>query len=159
MDKIYVVTSGCYSEYQIEMIFTNLEDAEKYCAFQNAKWYKDEDDFKDDKEEFSVEDLYFHWDMQSRIEEYPIDNAEIALNEKPMKKRYVYKRASNGEEHIYSCGVIYANKSFVKVTEDEDTKGCIEAAIVTDCDVSTEKLKKIIYDEIAKKRATVNFLI
>lgn len=40
MDKIYVVTSGCYSEYQIEMIFTNLEDAEKYCAFQNAKWYK-----------------------------------------------------------------------------------------------------------------------
>ena len=36
MDKIYVVTSGCYSSYCIEKIFLKREDADQYCALQNA---------------------------------------------------------------------------------------------------------------------------
>lgn len=37
MDTVYVVTCGCYSDYQIVSIFKNLEDAEKYCAIQNDR--------------------------------------------------------------------------------------------------------------------------
>ena len=32
MDKVYVVTSGCYSDYQIEAIFSSKEKAELYVA-------------------------------------------------------------------------------------------------------------------------------
>lgn len=32
MDKVYVVTSGCYSDYQIEAVFSSKEKAELYVA-------------------------------------------------------------------------------------------------------------------------------
>lgn len=35
MKKVYVVTSGDYSDYKIDRIFENLDDAEKFCAIQN----------------------------------------------------------------------------------------------------------------------------
>ena len=38
MKKIYVVTSGQYSDYIIEKIFEKKEDAEKYLSLVNNKW-------------------------------------------------------------------------------------------------------------------------
>ena len=148
MDKIYVVTSGCYSDYSIEKLFTNLADAEKYCALENAKNLWEEDG------EFEYGP---YWEYECRVEEYLVDDVQIEMIEQPMRKRYIYTKYKNGEEHIYSYGVIYAKKSCVKVMED--SKDVVKVAVVTEYDVSEEKLKKIIYDEIARKRAAVNFLI
>lgn len=38
--KIYIVTSGCYSDYGINAVFTDKELAEKYCTAHNK--YPDE---------------------------------------------------------------------------------------------------------------------
>lgn len=55
MNKVYIVTSGAYSDYSIEEVFDNPEDAEKYICLYNNDGY---------------------WNM--RIEEYDIcKNAEL----------------------------------------------------------------------------------
>ena len=35
LDKVYVVTSGCYSDYGIERVFDSLDKAEKFCSSHN----------------------------------------------------------------------------------------------------------------------------
>lgn len=152
MDKIYAVTSGCYSDYRIEKLFTNLEDAERYCALENAKNSWEEDGEFEFRTYWEYECKY-----ECRVEEYPLDDVQIEMIEKPMRKRYIYTKYKDGEERIYSYGVTYANKPFVKVLEY--SKDEVQVAVVTEYDVSEEKLKKIIYDAIARKRAAVNFLI
>ncbi len=149
MDKIFVVTSGCYSDYSIEKIFTTREAAEKYCASENAKkaWPS-----LDNEDEFGVS----NWENECRVEEYPVDNVQFVLTEKPMKERYIYTRYQD-KEYFTSYGTTYAKDSFVKVMKD--TKECVQVAIVADYNTPTEKLKKIVYDEIARKKAAVNFLV
>lgn len=39
MNKVYIVTSGAYSDYSIEKVFDNREDAEKYICLHNNDGY------------------------------------------------------------------------------------------------------------------------
>ena len=39
MDKVFIVTSGCYSDYQIEAVFSTKETAEEYI---DSKKYPDD---------------------------------------------------------------------------------------------------------------------
>ena len=55
--KIYVVTSGCYSDYHIEKVFTNKNAAEAYCREQNICCFEENE-------------------YSARIEEYQADNFE-----------------------------------------------------------------------------------
>ena len=57
MNKVYIVTSGAYSDYSIEEVFDNREDAEKYICLYNNDGY---------------------WNM--RIEEYDICKNEELKN-------------------------------------------------------------------------------
>lgn len=41
--KVYVITSGEYSDYRIEAVSLNQEDAEKKCAILNDIFYENED--------------------------------------------------------------------------------------------------------------------
>ena len=36
-NKVYGIFSGCYSDWSVSGYFTNLDEAEKYCAFMNEK--------------------------------------------------------------------------------------------------------------------------
>lgn len=57
MNKVYIVTSGAYSDYAIEEVFENPEDAEKYICLHNNDGY---------------------WNM--RVEEYDIyKNVELKM--------------------------------------------------------------------------------
>ena len=56
--KVYIVTEGEYSDYHIEEVFSTREKAESYIALHNTSSYG-----------------YY------QIEEYEIDNVEIAKNE------------------------------------------------------------------------------
>lgn len=136
MDKIYVVTQGCYSDYHIDKIFSTRKAAEKYCALQNAAYWGVEQ---------SEMDTYA-WELECRVEEYPLDAVRIMEDETPLKKRYVYF-SENGEEHFTSHGVVYAEKDNVQITQY--AKDCFYVAAILDNDVPEEKVKKIIYDEIA----------
>lgn len=41
MNKVYIVTSGTYSDYAIEEVFDNREDAEKYICLHDNDSYLD----------------------------------------------------------------------------------------------------------------------
>lgn len=69
--KVYIVTSGVYSQYGIEAVFTNLEQAERFCAVHN-----------DSGRIFS--NLFF---AGFRIEEYDTD-PELSLSD---TKQAVYR--------------------------------------------------------------------
>jgi len=57
MDKVYVVTSGCYSEYHVEAVFSSKEKAElyvavhhdhnKHCSINDDEYYIEEYDISD----------------------------------------------------------------------------------------------------------------
>lgn len=36
MDKVYCIFTGCYSDWDVVGFFTNLEEAENYCALKNS---------------------------------------------------------------------------------------------------------------------------
>lgn len=54
MEKVYIVTSGEYSDYQINVVFSTIEKAEEYVDAQGSDY---------------------------RVEEYPVDDAEVKKNE------------------------------------------------------------------------------
>jgi hypothetical protein len=49
--KVYVVTEGCYSDYHIEAVFTDLEQAEIYCATHKG----DIEEYETDEHHFETE--------------------------------------------------------------------------------------------------------
>lgn len=54
MEKVYIVTSGEYSDYHIDAVFSTIEKAEEYVDAQGSDY---------------------------RVEEYPVDDAEVKKNE------------------------------------------------------------------------------
>lgn len=84
IDKVYVVTAGEYSDYHIETICINREDAERYlCLHQGA-----------DLEEM-------------RIEEYPICNGKELVHVKINRGVNFYMRDTVG---ITSRKIIYSSR-------------------------------------------------
>lgn len=133
MKKIYIVTTGEYSDYQIVACFSSKEKAEKYSAVKNAS------------ERWSP---YY-------IEEYDVDSADVDDN---IKVRYVYRayfrktRVPKRIEVIYcgtttnevgskiSCGTSYYN---VDVVLDKKNKS---------------KAQKIADDMLAKFKAEKGYI-
>ena len=143
MGTIYVVTEGCYSEYHIDKVFSTKKAAEEYCALQNANSF-----WKTSEKELYDESC---WDYEFRVEEYPLDDVKLDAANLPMKKRYLYTRWKEAE-FLNVCGVTYEEKNSVKVTVNEG--GPIRVAAILDYDMPEDKVKKIIYDEIARYKAT-----
>ena len=143
MNKIYVVTEGCYSEYHIDKIFSTQEAAEQYCALQNTNstWAESEEEKQDGS----------CWDYEYRVEEYPLDDVQIMAAKQSIKKRYLYSGWKSAE-FLNTSGVIYETKNSVRITEYG--RDFIKVAAVLDNDMPEEKVKKIIYDEIARYKAT-----
>ena len=158
MDKVYVVTSGCYSSYMIEKIFSKREDAEQYCALQN----KNDGWSLDGLEKEDTDDLKFELECGYKVEEYPLDDVKLLVSSQPIKRTYGYERR-NGEEWLTSYGTIYANKSSIKVelySEVGYSEKSVRVIAVLDSNLSMEQVKKIIRDEVAsyEYEATEKFL-
>ena len=149
MDKVYVVTSGDYSEYSIEKIFSTREMADKYCAMENVATFNYCQDEKDPS-------WGSYWNYECRVEEYPIDEAIAMCDTKSMKKRYIYKQWG-GREELCEHGTVYGQKSSIKMMSGYAVD--VQLAVVVDYDMPEEKVKRIIYDEIAKYRATLKDMI
>lgn len=128
MKKIYIVTTGEYSDYQIVTCFSSKKKAEKYCAIKNDsdKWSK-----------------YY-------VEEHDVDSADVDDN---IKVRYVYRAyflkyrvpkrievhycgtTTSEAESKMSCGCDYYN---VDIVLNEESKS---------------KAQKIADDMLAKFKA------
>jgi hypothetical protein len=64
MDKVYIVTTGCYSDYAISAVFSTEEKAKKYCRYN------------DDNQEDGIESGDYtvnEWDIDKDVPDMPKD--------------------------------------------------------------------------------------
>lgn len=133
LNEVYVVTAGEYSDYHIETVCINREDAERYvCLHQGA-----------DLEEM-------------RIEEYPICNGKELAHVKINRGVRFRMHDSIG---ITSCEIIYSScpvRTNVKSYSNFDEKMIYHGTVSLPDRFSIdnhEAIRKLIYDAVAKFRA------
>lgn len=131
MDKVYIVTSGEYSDYGIDEVFDNREDAEKYVCLHKRN---------------ILDDL--------RIEEYDIcKNAELDN----VKVYYGITFILRDNENNY-FKIIYDNKPVEVNIEENDCFGqkeCYGTLPLSNRNVFNDKdaVEKFVYDAVAKFKA------
>lgn len=131
MDKVYIVTSGEYSDYGIDEVFDNREDAEKYVCLHKRN---------------ILDDL--------RIEEYDIcKNAELDN----VKVYYGITFILRDNENNY-FKIIYDNKPVEVNIEENDCFGQKEfygTLPLSNRNVFNDKdiVEKIVYDAVSKFKA------
>ena len=121
---VYVVTSGIYSDYHIDAIFTDKVKAELYCAVH----------------ENSLD--------QPEIEEWDTDGVEIATD-KPVKHRWIAFIGEDGAVIRLSSSLTIRD---INVIEYKQRLYCGQYIVqaTLDRDVPEEKATKIIFDRLAK---------
>ncbi len=119
--RIYIVTSGEYSDYSIDAVFTDKLQAELYAATHNC----------------------------DRIEEYESDQCVFETNKKPrMHWRGIWeKRSKYGLCNKIKFWYLEGTYGLGDVDEIVDEEHRITIRISTDTDVDKEKAKKIIFDK------------
>lgn len=122
--KVYVVTTGEYSDYGIDKVFTNRKEAMLYCANRNRK------------------DAYDEY----RIEEYDTAHANIETDEKTV---FVYIFLIGHADRYYyrwyhRCIPMYESD----VPKDND-----RYIYVTLPKFNRKKAEKIMYDRLAELNA------
>lgn len=132
VDKVYVVTAGEYSDYHIETICINREDAERYvCLHQGA-----------DLEEM-------------RIEEYSICNGKELAHVKINRGVRFSMRDSIGitsREIVYSSRPVRTNVKSYSNFDEKIYHGTVSLPDRFSID-NHEAIKKLIYDAAAKFKA------
>lgn len=140
MAKVYVVTSGVYSDYRINCVFATREAAEKYCATWEYKYDEPriEEYELEDGSNIEVEHVYkaLKFDMRHAYRDDKVYIADIGMKygvnpfeEKTRRKEKMTMR--NGEKIELYCGVIPVNNTIT----------------------SEEEAEKIIFDHLAKRKA------
>lgn len=121
--KIYIVTSGSYSAYHIDEVFTNLEQAQLYCAARNTAEFGD-----------------------YNVEEYDSDTCKLE-SQKTVNK--VWKgRFIRGIDGKYGELVKYIARWETTESKNKivDHGNWIEIYVTTDLSVPEEKVKRIMID-------------
>ena len=124
--KVYIITHGEYSDYQIDCVFSNKAAAEKFCAIHTTDRYG----------------------YPYEIEEYEMDEVKI---EGDVKVYYRYKFEFYGSGRISDPDISYVTKyESPKITEYCYEEYSISVTLEENNEV---KAKKIACDELAKYKA------
>lgn len=130
--KVYVITSGEYSDYQINAVTLSKEKAEQICAMLNGS-----NGYRSDT---------------AIIEEYDTDEIQCETNE---DVGLCYEAAFNYKtlENMYWCDPFYSfGRNEIK-RELRDRKYRILISATFPKDMPQEKVRKIMYDRVAKWKA------
>lgn len=131
MNKVYIVTSGTYSDYAIEEVFDNREDAERYiCLHENDSCLDMSVEEYDIYKNAELKNVKVHYGIYFIMRENGINFFDIVYDNKPIETNI------NRSKHNYS-------KSY------DGTLPLSNRNIFKDKDV----VKKIIYDAVAKFKA------
>lgn len=131
MNKVYIVTSGTYSDYAIEEVFDNREDAERYiCLHDNDSYLDMSVEEYDIYKNAELKNVKVHYGIYFIMRENGINFFDIVYDNKPIETNI------NRSKHNYS-------KSY------DGTLPLSNRNIFKDKDV----VKKIIYDAVAKFKA------
>jgi hypothetical protein len=131
MNKVYIVTSGTYSDYAIEEVFDNREDAERYiCLHDNDSYLDMRVEEYDIYKNAELKNVKVHYGIYFIMRENGINFFDIVYDNKPIETNI------NRFKHNYS-------KSY------DGTLPLSNRNIFKDKDV----VKKIVYDAVAKFKA------
>lgn len=123
--KVYVVTSGEYSDYHIDGVFDDLNKAEIYAA--------------------TIEDKYGE---NTSVEEYDTEGIEIETSKK-VKKQWHF--AISEKKNVCYCSAIYTFRDVNNITFCTDRRYHVYMTLKKD--VNEEKAKKIAFDRLAEYEA------
>ncbi len=131
MNKVYIVTSGVYSDYAIDEVFDNREDAERYiCLYNNDSYFNMRIEEYDIYKNAELKNVKVHYGISFIMRGNEINSFDIVYDDKPIETNI------NGSKHNYLknyYGTLpLSNRS---VFEDKDV------------------VKKIVYDAVAKFKA------
>lgn len=131
MNKVYIVTSGTYSDYAIEEVFDNREDAERYICLHDNDSYLDmsveEYDIYKNEE---LKNVKVHYGIYFIMRENGINFFDIVYDNKPIETNI--NRSKHNYLKSYDGTLPLSNRNIFK---DKDV------------------VKKIVYDAVAKFEA------
>lgn len=109
---IYIVTSGIYSEYHIDEVFTDKEKAEMYCAVRNGdqKSYEDYNNYQVEVHECADDNVQGKIDVQYQFTVYE------GSTEPPRRYDLIFKMSPWNENHIlpkpfHARAIVYLTKN------------------------------------------------
>lgn len=132
--KVYVITSGEYSDYRIEAVSLNQEDTEKKCAILNDIFYENED--------------------TNRVCEINIRDTDDLIVDTRNEVKVQFEMVIN----VMHGNVIHFKnnclslKNINKIEADPYTR-YISVIATLPKDTTDEQAKKIMFDRIAKFKA------
>ena len=136
--KVYVITSGCYSEYRIRAVSLDRNEAEKICAT------------------FNNEVIWRGYGHMCKIEEYDTEDVK-ASTKKKVKVRYEMRVNQNGKISHFGNGYFVlsdANRvGKIKFMDDGEFKTGYDITATFPKDTPKEKAQKIMLDRLAEYRA------
>lgn len=103
--KIYIVTDGCYSNYHIEAVFTDLKQAELYCATHTG-----------DIEEFDADTHHFDTTKEPKISWTGVFYKSGEQEWHEICRQYTF---NNFERIIRSWGKVYVTITLDKSVSKE----------------------------------------
>ena len=131
MNKVYIVTSGIYSDYAIEEVFDNREDAERYiCLHENDSYLDMSVEEYDIYKNAELKNVKVHYGIYFIMRENGIKFFDIVYDNKPIKTNI--NRSKHNYLKSYDGTLPLSNRNIFK---DKDV------------------VKKIIYDAVAKFKA------
>lgn len=122
--NVYIVTSGCYSDYTIDAVFTDKKKAEMYCAM--------------------------HPSNDQEIEEWETEDASITSN-KPVYKRWIAKIYNHdGSVYFFDDGYCFSRAfSVTDVPRHYYERPHRKIVMTTSTGKTNEQAKKIMFDKLA----------
>lgn len=121
--KVYIVTSGEYSDYGIEIVFTDRDQAELYCAMH-------ENDYD-----------------SPRVEEWDADDVEID-SAKPYMRRWEAKISSSGQVRYIDDACTFKEKNTISKCRTFHGEWFYTVIATLDKDKTEDEAKKIIFDRL-----------
>lgn len=86
MNKVYIVTSGIYSDYAIEEVFDNREDAERYiCLHENDGYLDMSVEEYDIYKNAELKNVKVHYGIYFIMRENGINFFDIVYDNKPIE--------------------------------------------------------------------------
>jgi len=131
MNKVYIVTSGTYSDYAIEEVFDNREDAERYiCLHDNDSYLDMSVEEYDIYKNAELKNVKVHYGIYFIMRENGINFFDIVYDNKPIETNI--NRSKHNYLKSYDGTLPLSNRNIFK---DKDV------------------VKKIVYDAVAKFEA------
>lgn len=123
MEKVYIVTSGEYSDYHINAVFSTREKAEEYVDAQGSDY---------------------------RVEEYPVDDAEVKKNESIwlVSVNWITGNADSANPQNFSN--YYTDKVDTVLYDESCGSGYLNFVLMSD---SMARAKKVAHERFMQVKA------